>query len=78
MLKYIESFILSILILIQWIIIVIIFVLFWDIIHVEFFMNRILDQLLKLIIGGSLIIAWLLEWAFSVDFVYRFIRKCNK
>ncbi len=76
--KYIETVYIAFIIFVQWILLIIIFSLFWGIVTITLYPNNVIDQLVKLVIGLTLLGIWLLEWFYIVNLIYSRIRRCMK
>ena len=74
--KYIETIYIAFIIIIQWILLIVIFSLFWGIVTITLYPNNVIDQLVKLMIGLTLLGIWLLEWFYIVNLIYNRIRRC--
>ncbi|HEW93370.1 MAG TPA: hypothetical protein ENF47_01510 [Thermoprotei archaeon] len=74
--KYIETIYIAFIIIIQWILLIVIFSLFWGIVTITLYPNNVIDQLVKLVIGLTLLGIWLLEWFYIVNLIYNRIRRC--
>jgi len=75
--KYKEVIVLGFIIILQWILLLIIFKLFWVIVSLRIVNDRLTDQLVKLITGGSAIGLWLFEWYKLLTISYKRISRCN-
>lgn len=75
--KYKEVIVLGFIIILQWILLLIVFKLFWMVVPLRIINNRLTDQLVKLIIGGSMIGLWLFEWYGILVILYKKISRCN-
>jgi|GEM_PF-4608405 len=54
--KYVEAIAMVLIIVVQWFILSGIFIYFWDIARIKLFMDRFLDQFIKLDIGGLMLL----------------------
>jgi len=75
--KYVEAIAMALIIVVQWFILSGIFIYFWDIVRIKLFIDRFLDQFIKLVIGGLMLLGWLIEWYLLSIFLYRKIRRCK-